>query len=132
MLNRRKLLSAAGGLAAAGYLLNRPSVLEAAPQAATEFGRVKIVDLKTASLRVRYPAHLVKVITDSGFHGIGEAYNRAGIVEHIEAIKRQVIGEDPLQVDYLYQKMCEAGVGQGSRAGSLSGAISGIETALYY
>ena len=54
MLNRRRLLSAAGGLAAAGYILNRPRVLDAAPQAATEFGRVKIVAVKTASLRIRY------------------------------------------------------------------------------
>jgi galactonate dehydratase len=124
MLTRRKLLSTAGGLAAAGYLLSRPRILNAAPQAATEFGRVKIVDVKTASVRIRYPAHLVKVVTDSGVYGIGEAYNRDGIVNHIEAIKGRVIGEDPLQVDYLYQKMCETGVGQGSRAGSLSGAIS--------
>jgi len=131
MLTRRKLLSAAGGLAAAGCLLNRPRILDAAPQAATEFGRVKIVDVKTASVRIRYPAHLVKVVTDSGLYGIGEAYNRAGIVDHIESIRGRVIGEDPLQVDYLYQKMCEAGVGEGSRAGSLSGAISGIETALW-
>lgn len=131
MLTRRKLFSAAGSMAAAGCLLSRPRILDAAPQAATELGRVKIVDVKTTSLRIRYPAHLVKVVTDSGVYGIGEAYNRAGIVDHVEAIKGRVIGEDPLQVDYLYQKMCEAGVGQGSRAGALSGAISGIETALW-
>ena len=106
MLTRRRLLSAAGSLAAAGYWLNRPGVLDAAPQAATEFGRVKIADVKTASLRIRYPAHLVKVVTDSGVYGIGEAYNRAGIVNHIEAIKSRVIGEDPLQVDYLYIRKC--------------------------
>jgi L-alanine-DL-glutamate epimerase-like enolase superfamily enzyme len=106
-------------------------VLEAAPTAATELGKVKITDVKTASLNLRYPIHLVKVTTDSGLCGIGEAYNRAGVISHIEAIKRQLIGKDPLQVDYLYQRMCEAGVGQGSRAGSLSGAISGMETALW-
>jgi len=112
-------------------MLHSTRVLEAAPAAATELGKVKIVDVKTASLNLRYPVHLVKVITDAGLYGIGEAYNRAGVISHIDAIKRQVIGQDPLQVDYLYQRMCEAGVGQGSRAGSLSGAISGIETALW-
>jgi L-alanine-DL-glutamate epimerase-like enolase superfamily enzyme len=131
MINRRKLLATAGGLAAAGHLVRQPSVLAASPRAETELGRVKIVDVKTASVSIRYPAHLVKIVTDSGLYGIGEAYNRAGVVDHIRSIKGRIIGQDPLGVDYLYQRMCEAGVGQGSRAGSLSGAISGIETALW-
>ncbi|MHC4179570.1 MAG: mandelate racemase/muconate lactonizing enzyme family protein [Planctomycetota bacterium] len=131
MLNRRKLLAAAGGLATAGYVLDGPRVLQAAPRAATELGRVKIRDVKTATVRLNYHIHLVKVTTDSGLYGLGEAYNRAGIVSHIHSIKRRIIGEDPLQVDYLYQKMSDAGVGQGSRFGSLSGAIAGIETALW-
>jgi len=131
MLTRRKLLAAAGGLTAAGCVLGRRSGLAAVPEAETELGKVKIVDVKTASINIRYPAHLVKIVTDSGLYGLGEAYNRAGVVDHIHAIKRVVIGRDPLQVDCLYQRMCEAGVGQGSRAGSLSGAIAGIETALW-
>ena len=84
MLTRRRLLgSAAGGLAAV-CVLNRAPVLEAAPAAATELGKVKIADVKTASLNLRYPIHLVKVITDAGLYGIGEAYNRAGVISHIE------------------------------------------------
>lgn len=131
MITRRRLLASAAGLAAAGYTTRPPSLLAATPNAETELGRVKIVDVKTASINIRYPAHLVKIITDSGLYGLGEAYNRAGVVDHIRAIKGRIIGQDPLGVDYLYQRMCEAGVGQGSRAGSLSGAISGIETALW-
>ncbi len=130
-MNRRKFLSAAGGAVAIASLLERPRILEAAPQAATELGKVKIRDVKTATIKIKYDAHLVKVTTDSGLYGIGEAYNRAGVVNHIESIKRQIIGQDPLQVDYLWHKMMDAGVGQGSRSGSLSGAISGIETALW-
>jgi L-alanine-DL-glutamate epimerase-like enolase superfamily enzyme len=131
MITRRKLLATAGGLAAAGYLMRQPGVFAAAPRAETELGKVKIVDVQTASIHIRYPAHLVKIVTDCGLYGIGEAYNRDGVVDHVRAIRGRIIGEDPLGVDYLYQKMCEAGVGQGSRAGSLSGAISGIETALW-
>lgn len=131
MLTRRRFLAAAGGLTAA-FLPERSQVLEATPAAATEFGKVKIRDVKTASIRLSYyPAHLVKVTTDSGLYGLGEAYNRAGVVSHVHSIKRHVIGEDPLQVDYLYQKMTDAGVGQGSRSGSLTGAIAGIESALW-
>jgi len=130
-MNRRNFLTAAGGAVTIASLLERPRILEAAPQAATELGKVKIRDVKTATIKIKYDAHLVKVTTDSGLYGIGEAYNRAGIVNHIESIKGQIIGQDPLQVDYLWHKMMDAGVGQGSRSGSLTGAISGIETALW-
>ena len=56
---------------------------------------MKIIDIKTASVNIRYPIHLVKILTDSGLYGIGEAYNRAGVVDHIRAIKSRIIGEDP-------------------------------------
>ncbi len=125
-MDRRKFLSAAGGAVAIASILERPHILEAAPQAATELGKVKIRDVKTATVKIKYDAHLVKVTTDSGLYGIGEAYNRAGVVNHIGSIKRQIIGQDPLQVDYLWHKMIDACVGHGSRSGSLTGAISGI------
>ncbi len=132
MFTRRKLLAAAGGGLAAGMMFEGSAMAQAVPQAATELGRVKIRDVQTASVKLTYyPAHLVKITTDSGLVGLGEAYNRAGVISHIHDIKRRIIGEDPLQVDYLYQKMSDAGVGQGSRAGSLSGAIAGIESALW-
>lgn len=131
MLTRREMLAAGSGILATAWLGRLPVWAQEVPEGTTELGRVKIRDVKTASLKLRYPVHLVKIVTDAGVYGIGEAYNRAGIIDHIRAIKGRIIGEDPLQVDYLYQKMCEAGVGQGSRAGSLSGAISGIESALW-
>ena len=56
MITRRRLLATAGGLAAAGYLTGQSSVL-AAPRTETELGKVKIVDVKTASISIRYPAH---------------------------------------------------------------------------
>jgi len=132
MFTRRALLTRAGGLAAAGALGKTPAVGGAAAKAARHLGKVRITDVKTASVRLTYyAAHLVKVTTDAGLWGLGEAYNRGGVVDHIHRIKRHIIGADPLQVDVLWHKMMEAGVGEGSRAGSLCGAISGIETALW-
>ena len=122
MLTRRNFLASATGLS---------QVLQAYPAAASDLGKVKITGVKTASVMIKYPAHLVKIETDSGVYGIGEAYNRAGILDHIRDLKGIVIGEDPLQVDYLYNKMLEAQMGHGSWTGSLSGAIAGIETALW-
>ena len=132
MLTRRNLLTAAGTMAATAFLPERSQVLKAAPQAATEFGKVKIRDVKTASVRLTYySAHLVKVTTDSGLYGIGEAYRGAGTIDWIHKIKPEVIGQDPLQVDYLWHRMMEEGSGADARSGTLTGAIAGIESALW-
>jgi L-alanine-DL-glutamate epimerase-like enolase superfamily enzyme len=102
MLTRRNLLAAVGGVAAGSFLLERPHIVEAVPEASTELGKVKIRDVKTASVRLTYyDAHLVKVITDAGIYGLGEAYRGAGTLDWIDTMKEEVIGEDPLQVDYL-------------------------------
>jgi len=131
MLTRRTLLKGTAAAGAAALLPENSQILKAMPQAASEFGRVKIRDIKTASVMIRYPAHLVRIETDAGITGLGEAYNGEGILEHIHGLKRLVIGEDPLQVDYLFQKMIEGKMIHGSWTGSLCSAISGIETALW-
>jgi L-alanine-DL-glutamate epimerase-like enolase superfamily enzyme len=132
MLNRRNFLGIAGGVAAAGLVGERSQILRAAPQAATEFGKVKIRDIKTASVKLTYySAHLVKVTTDSGLYGIGEAYRGAGTLDWITKMKEEVIGEDPLQIDVLWHKMMDEGSGADARSGTLTGAIAGIESALW-
>ena len=131
MLTRRRFLKTSSSAATAAGLFGLPQVVRAAPKAESELGKVRIVDVQTATIRFRYDMHLVKVVTDSGLYGIGEAYNRAGVVNHIRSIKRQIIGKDPLMVDVLTQTMMDAGIGQGSLSGSLTGAIAGIETALW-
>jgi L-alanine-DL-glutamate epimerase-like enolase superfamily enzyme len=132
MLTRRNFLAAAGVASAVSLLGEKPQVVAAVPKAASELGRVKILDVKTASVKLTYyDAHLVKVITDSGVYGLGEAYRGAGTLNWIETIKEEVIGEDPLQVDMLFHKMMEAGSGADARSGTLTGAIAGIESALW-
>ncbi len=132
MLTRRNFLAAAGAASAVSLLGEKPQVVAAVPKAASELGRVKIRDVKTASVKLTYyDAHLVKVITDSGVYGLGEAYRGAGTLNWIETIKEEVIGEDPLQVDMLFHKMMEAGSGADARSGTLTGAIAGIESALW-
>jgi L-alanine-DL-glutamate epimerase-like enolase superfamily enzyme len=132
MLTRRSFLAAAGGVAAVSFLPERSQVVQAVPKAATEFGKVKIRDVKTASVRLTYyDAHLVKITTDSGLFGLGEAYRGAGTIDWVSKMKREVIGQDPLQVDYLFHKMMEEGSGADARSGTLTGAIAGIESALW-
>jgi len=132
MLTRRNFIAAAGALTASKFLIENSTVVAAVPKAETEFGKVKIKDIKTASVRLTYyDAHLVKVITDSGLYGIGEAYRGAGTLDWINTIKEEVIDEDPLQVDYLFHKMMNAGSGADARSGTLTGAIAGIESAVW-
>lgn len=120
MLTRRNFMAAIGGAAVGGFVLERSQVLAAVPKAITELGKVKIRDVKTASVKLTYySANLVKVTTDSGLYGLGKAYRGAGTVNWIHNIKGEVIGEDPLQVDYLFQKMMEAGSGADARSGTL-------------
>lgn len=130
MLTRRKFIGSAGAVATA-FMSRQSTILEAVPKATTELGKVRITDVKTAVININYPTTLVKVTTDSGLFGLGEAYPKTNIVSQIEEMKRRILGKDPLQVEYLYQEMVSSGVGQGSGTGLLSGAIAGIETALW-
>ena len=120
MFDRRRFLTATAAAAAAGFLPEKSQILKAMPAAESEFGKVKVTDVKTASVMIKYPAHLVKVETDSGLYGIGEAFNRDGVLDHIRHHKETVIGQDPLQVDYLYQRMAELKLGHGSWTGTIN------------
>jgi L-alanine-DL-glutamate epimerase-like enolase superfamily enzyme len=131
MLNRRSFISAAS--ISAATLLYQPSrLLKAMPRAENELGKVKITDVKTAAIGIKkYKTHLVKITTDSGLYGLGEAFPKSEVADDIQEIKRTIIGEDPLHVEYLHQKMTESHISRGSRNGALCGAIAGIEIALW-
>lgn len=78
---------------------------------------------------------LVKISTDTEIYGIGEAALFAGSYDAMRAIiinqlAPLIIGEDPLQIEYLYQKMQWNTWGCG-RYGLIKGGISGIDIALW-
>lgn len=131
MISRRKFLQG-GGLLAAGALA-APSRLSGATPAdpSGKVGQVKITSVKTAAIDIKYKTHLVKVTTDSGFFGIGEAFPKAEVADDIALIGRKLVGEDPLNVESLVYLLTQQFWSRGSRTGSLCGAIAGIETALY-
>ena len=92
---------------------------------------MRIVDIKTAVLAGNFDWILVRVETDEGLSGLGEAYWGAGVVELIDAAKRLIIGENPLDVAKLLFKMQRGLSGAGAQAGATVTAISGIELALW-
>jgi len=92
---------------------------------------VEITDVQTAIVDGNYPWTLVRVYTDAGHVGDGEAYWGGAIPEIIERLAPFVIGENPLDVDRLYEHMVQKMSGEGSIAGKDVAAISGIELALH-
>ena len=76
---------------------------------------------------------LVKVRTDEGITGIGEAYHGAGVhqIAVDERLTRALIGQDPRHVDKLFHDMMGSMSASGFYQGAVMSAISGVEMALW-
>jgi L-alanine-DL-glutamate epimerase-like enolase superfamily enzyme len=124
IVNRRSFLKTCAAAAGATTFANYRAL------AAPEMGRTKIRDLKVMVVQGPRTYTLVKIETDAGPYGIGEAYGTpgAGVKEGILALKPYFIGKDPLNIEVLYN-------GQEYRtdgsAHMLLRAMSGIEAALW-
>ncbi|MXR51908.1 mandelate racemase/muconate lactonizing enzyme family protein [Halovenus sp. WSH3] len=92
---------------------------------------IEITDVQTTMVDGNFPWTLVRVYTDAGVAGTGEAYWGAGVPELIERMKPFVLGENPLDIDRLYEHLIQKMSGEGSIEGVTVTAISGIEIALH-
>ena len=125
-MDRRTFLKSAAGLAATGLL---PLHGYAQQQ---HKGKVKITDVKCMIVRGTWDWNLIKIETDAGLYGIGEAYWGWGVKDLVlNKLRPIVLGEDPLNVDKLYTKMLMESAGAGAIAGVTVTAASGIEIALW-
>ena len=94
--------------------------------------KVKITDVKAMFVQAHTQTNFVKIETDAGITGIGEAYWGRGVKDVILGYLRDlVIGHDPLDIEPLCTKMFRAEGGAGSQAGVTVTAISGVEIALW-
>src|SRR5512132_1175543 len=124
IMNRREFLHTAG----AGFLF--AGLHQRAAAALRK--KVKITDVKIMIVRGTWDWNLIKVETDSGLYGIGEAYWGWGVKDLVlNKLKPIVVGEDPLNVDKLYTKMLMQSAGAGAIGGVTMTAASGIEIALW-
>jgi L-alanine-DL-glutamate epimerase-like enolase superfamily enzyme len=99
-MNRRNFLRTAAGATATLF----PAPYDRLAAALRK--KVKITDVKCMIVRGTWDWNLVKVETDSGLYGLGEAYWGPGVKDLIlTQMKPLVIGEDPLNVDKLYTRM---------------------------
>src|SRR4029079_14858847 len=124
--------------------LNRRSFLRTAAGSATAFAapyqrlaeafqkKVKITGVKCMIVRGTWDWNLIKIETDSGLYGIGEAYWGWGVKDMVlNKLAPIIVGEDPLNVDKLYTNMLMQSAGAGAIAGVTVTAASGIEIALW-
>ncbi|HYZ86519.1 MAG TPA: mandelate racemase/muconate lactonizing enzyme family protein, partial [Bryobacteraceae bacterium] len=122
-MNRRKFLQASGASVFAGPFARAAAALRK---------KVKITDVKMMIIRGTWDWNLIKIETDSGLYGIGEAYWGWGVKDMVlNKLKPIVVGEDPLNVDKLYTKMLMQSAGAGAIGGVTVTAASGIEIALW-
>ena len=122
--SRREFLKRAALLGA------MPSLASISALAATQRGKVKIADIKTMVLQGPRVHTLVKVVSDSGLFGIGEAYGQPAeaTIGALNAIRQSFLKKDPLDINSLYY-----GLGNqvdGSAHMQLR-AVTGIDVALY-
>ena len=90
-----------------------------------------IASLKTVSVAGSKIWNYVRLETDSGITGTGEAHSGAGICELIERrLAPLLVGAEARNVEPLVQRMLTSNTGD-SAGGMLVGAIGGVETALW-
>lgn len=125
-ISRRGFLKASGmAVCSAGTLLENSYSAD-----------VKITGIETIALQDpgKYSFTLVRVSTDAGIDGIGQAESPSLVID--AAIKTRgglenlLMGENPLEVERLWQKMYSA-TGLWGRRGVTIAAIGAVETALW-
>src|SRR5260370_9881651 len=94
--------------------------------------KVKITDVKCMIVRGTWDWNLIKIETDAGVYGIGEAYWGPGVKDLIlTQMKPLLLGEDPLNIDKLYTKVLMLSAGAGAIGGVTVTAAVGLEIALF-
>lgn len=91
---------------------------------------MKITHVTTAVVEANFEWTLIRIDTDEGVSGLGEAFFGPGLTAMVAEFGSILVGEDPLNIDRLYQKMRWASSG-GPVGGFGYHAISGIEAALW-
>lgn len=93
---------------------------------------MRVTDIRTAEVRGHGYSTYVRVYTDEGLTGTGECiHGGAGCPALVHDLKHLIVGENPLNVDMLWEKMRRAHIFNGALAGNLVTAMTGIEIALW-
>ena len=120
LITRRKILKSAFPIAGTFAL---PSLAAAVQEVSTPYQRpkLKIADVRTAQVRVHGLQTHIRVYTDQGLYGHGESTDAAvGTVSLVNQFRRLLVGQDPLNVDALWERIRTSGIFAGARGGNIS------------
>ncbi len=130
--SRRAILKAAAAPIAGAFAL--PALSTAIQAASTPYRRpkLKITDVRTAEVRVHgYQVH-VRIYTDQDIVGQGEGTDAAqGGVPIIHSFRRMLIGQDPLNVEAIFERIRTSGIFAGAQGGQYVTALTAVEIALW-
>ncbi len=93
---------------------------------------MKITDIKSFLLTAPRDLHIIKVETDAGIYGLGEAgcstreFAQEGALRHFREF---LIGMDPLRIEHIWQTLYRSAYYEGGRI--LTAVTSAIDIALY-
>lgn len=127
-MNRRTLLSSAAGA------LALPGLSAAVQQATSPYRRpkLKITGVRTAYVTAHGPQIHIRIDTDQGLVGQGEATDAAiGAGAIIKSWRRFLVGQDPLNVEAIWERIRTSGIFAGAQGGQYVAALSGLEIALW-
>lgn len=94
--------------------------------------KLKITDVRTAQVLVHGPQTHIRIYTDQGIFGHGEATDAAiGTASLIQSWRPFLIGQCPLNVEALWEKVRTGGIFAGAQGGQYVTAMSGLEMALW-
>ncbi|HEV2136709.1 MAG TPA: mandelate racemase/muconate lactonizing enzyme family protein [Terracidiphilus sp.] len=132
---RRSLLKGAA-LPALGSLsaFSLPALAAAIEINSTRYQRIniKITDVRTAQVLVHGPQTHIRVYSDQGIYGQGECTDAAvGASSLIHGWRRFLVGQNPLNVEPIWERLRTSGIFAGAQAGQYVTALSGLEIALW-
>jgi len=126
--NRRQLLQVAGR--ASVGLLSFGGLSAALQTAVSPYRRpkLKITDVQTAQVRGLH----VRIHSDQGLIGDGEGVDAvSGGASIVAGFRYALIGQDPLNVEALFERLRTSGIFAGAQAGQYVAALSAVEIALW-
>jgi galactonate dehydratase len=132
LLSRREMLKNAALPIAGAFAL--PSLAAAVQDVSTPYQRpkLKITDVRTAQVHVHGLQTHIRIYTDQGLYGQGESTDAAvGTVSLVNQFRRFLVGQDPLNVDALWERIRVSGIFAGAQGGQFVTALTGVEIALW-
>lgn len=128
-LDRRRFLQSAAGAAAGLFSLEGLSA--AIQTATTPYQRPRLKITKVSTAVVGGSLH-TRIYTDQGIFGQGEAVDAiSGAVPIIESWRGYLIGQDPLNVDAIWERIRTSGIFAGAQGGQYITALTAVEIALW-